>query len=404
MDGATADFSTAPTSAAAENDASAKTTQSDNASSSQPTATNLTSDDAGTSESAATISIPSRTPRQSRAPSHSRSISGGSSITGSLSSQKGRHVEPGTSEVHAERTSFSGSLQVSNSLKSSKSLWSHSRQHSATSETWAGDLPVGELTIPGPAHLEAPRILSAVDPDSSDHHTPLPETTVTARSSFSDIQSRRLSGTSIYSLASARGVIASSVPSAQTPDQGAQQRTIPSLMSGSKGSGPAQSEPVISNVTVTTSSAGQAGHASAGQHNLTPRDSHTQPLDLVKRSQRTEATPRSNPPTRSRSRAKRRFSGSTGNSSHSPSSDRGPHHREKEEGELLSLAAGEIRQSLRNVSCGLVKPAPWGVIGICALDIKARSKPSRNILNRLIANREFDVVVFGDKTILDEGM
>jgi hypothetical protein len=45
-----------------------------------------------------------------------------------------------------------------------------------------------------------------------------------------------------------------------------------------------------------------------------------------------------------------------------------------------------------------------GRIGVCALDVKARSRPSRQILTRLQGDGDFEVIVFGDKAILDEGM
>ena len=44
-----------------------------------------------------------------------------------------------------------------------------------------------------------------------------------------------------------------------------------------------------------------------------------------------------------------------------------------------------------------------GRIGVCALDVKARSRPSRQILTRLQSDDEFEVIIFGDKVINDEG-
>lgn len=77
-------------------------------------------------------------------------------------------------------------------------------------------------------------------------------------------------------------------------------------------------------------------------------------------------------PHRSRSRTKRRISSST-----APSS---------------SPASRDMRER---------KPTK-GIIGVCALESKARSKPARNIFGKLV--EEFEVKIFGDKIILDEAV
>ncbi|KAJ4389899.1 inositol hexakisphosphate and diphosphoinositol-pentakisphosphate kinase [Gnomoniopsis smithogilvyi] len=309
------------------------------------------------------------------APSRASSIS---SLRSNSLAQKSKHSEAGITEVHADQASLSMPPPQSRPVRTLRALSQTNRDsnnYKTVNEDAAsirsGAIETGSfrsnISLKDAAaandsteDFDTPRLVPGAWSDRVEEQT-LPDPAMpSSRSSMSE-DNKRMSISSIYSLASARG-IPSSAASANGSDTGS--AGTPRSVSG-----------------LMASSAPKQGSAGG---NLAPREHHHLP-DMLKRN--TGQAPRPDPPgstrgqpNRDRSRAKRRLSGSTAASSHSPSSDRTLHHKEKDE----------------------AKPAPLGIIGVCALDVKARSKPSRNILNRLLANREFDVKIFGDKVILDE--
>jgi inositol hexakisphosphate/diphosphoinositol-pentakisphosphate kinase len=251
----------------------------------------------------------------------------------SLQSRKSQYSEPEEVDTHAERASLSLPRPSARSLVVSRasSITSHRRIPSDNSEAWT-DQTSSSQNDSAIDDYETPKLTFGNMPDSTKHGA-LPEPAIRRPGSIAS-ESKRLSTSSLYSLSSLRaggGGGPSTAPSVNGSDAGT--RPTAGTTSASKALGISLPEIATSAVSVTTSSVSQFGpQGPTSAHQSVAKDSAT---EHPKRSNtRTEGTARANIP-RSRSRAKRRFSGSTATSSHSPSSERGPYVvKEKAEGKL----------------------------------------------------------------------
>jgi len=79
--------------------------------------------------------------------------------------------------------------------------------------------------------------------------------------------------------------------------------------------------------------------------------------------------------------------------------------RQARSSSVVTRASSTSPASRSDISTGTEFGGPPLLLGVCAMDVKARSKPMREILTRLVDRMKgtVEIKIFGDKVIMDEG-
>ncbi|KAI5360776.1 Putative histidine phosphatase superfamily, clade-2 [Septoria linicola] len=324
-----------------------------------------------------------------------------SASSGSIASRKGRHADIDATADHSERASISmpppattkpnGLRYQATSRRPSRQDVPISTSSHPTSDSQQSPMsptpPTGAALAPEDVHATLDAIRKGTQPDSG-----IPSA---VRRSEPDLDSNRMSFSSLYGSGKSAVVSGpSSVGGGSDQDGTRQFDVLEAIVDADDDDLTARQDGATTatqNLQVTIQSQNgalspslsgsmrevqqQSNSAQSGNSSGSPNNTPSSPAPTqASRQGRTVTNPRGRTPANSR-----RVSGS-----------------------IHGSAPPSISHS---TELQIENPNRIGTIGICALDSKARSKPSRNILNRLVGkDQDFEVIIFGDKVILDESV